>query len=61
MELKNIGDRFVTGNSENLMSLRKATVTDVFEVSSSEHFFEIEEYKIIKGHNYKKTSIISLN
>ncbi|MBW3019986.1 hypothetical protein KY334_01710 [Candidatus Woesearchaeota archaeon] len=56
-----LGETFLLGNPENLMHLRKATVLDVFEMDIDEPLFEIVEHKILKGHNYKSSTVHSIN
>ena len=47
--MKNIGDRILIGNPEDIINLRVLELNDVYEVSSNETYFEIFEYNILKN------------
>ena len=42
-----LGERILKGNPEDIMSLRVFELNDVYEVSPSETYFEIIEYKLL--------------
>jgi len=44
----NIGDRFIVGNPEDIMSLFIVEIEDVIELGLSEHYYVLRMYSIIK-------------
>ena len=42
-----LGDKILIGNPEDIMNLRILKLNDIYEVSSSETYFEIIEYRLI--------------
>lgn len=45
--MEQIGDKILIGNPEDIESLRVLEVYDIYEVSLSETYFEILEYKLL--------------
>ena len=50
-ELKNIGDKILFGNPEDIKNLKVLELHDVYEVGPRETYFEVHEYNLGSSHS----------